>query len=85
MWSWAQAGRSLPHSSRDQYSVTRRVSASDLQPGDLVFYGSPPPGGVYHVAMYIGGGMVVHAPHTGDVVREASMYSIGSPSGFGRP
>ena len=81
MWAWARAGRSLPHSSAAQYSATRRVSASDLQPGDLVFYGSP----IHHVGMYIGGGQIVHAPHSGDVVRVASMGYVGSPIGYGRP
>ncbi|MCB1014986.1 MAG: C40 family peptidase [Acidimicrobiales bacterium] len=81
MWAWARAGRSLPHSSAAQYGATRRVSSSDLQPGDLVFYGSP----IHHVGMYIGGGMIVHAPHSGDVVRTASLGYVGSPIGYGRP
>ena len=81
MWAWGRAGRSLPHSSAAQYGATRRVSAGDLQPGDLVFYGSP----IHHVGMYIGGGQIVHAPHSGDVVRVASMGYVGSPVGYGRP
>lgn len=81
MWAWARAGRSLPHSSSAQYSVTRRVSAADLQPGDLVFYFSP----ISHVGMYIGGGQIVHAPHTGSYVQVVSMGYVGSPVGYGRP
>jgi peptidoglycan DL-endopeptidase CwlO len=69
MWAWAQAGVSLPHSSSMQYSSGMRVSVSSLQPGDLVFYGSP----IHHVALYVGGGQVIHAPQTGDVVRYASV------------
>jgi len=69
MWAWAQAGVSLPHSSSMQYSSGTRVSASSLQPGDLVFYGSP----IHNVALYVGGGQVIHAPQTGDVVRYASV------------
>ncbi len=69
MYAWAAAGVSLPHSSGMQMSSGRRVSASALQPGDLVFYGSP----VHHVALYVGGGQVIHAPQTGDVVRYASV------------
>ena len=65
MWSWAKAGVSLPHSSRVQYSVTRHVAQSDIQPGDLVFYGSP----IHHVGIYIGNGNMISAPHTGDVVK----------------
>jgi cell wall-associated NlpC family hydrolase len=69
MWAWAQAGVSLPHSSSMQYSSGAKVSVSSLQPGDLVFYGSP----IHHVALYVGGGQVIHAPQTGDVVRYASV------------
>jgi cell wall-associated NlpC family hydrolase len=69
MYAWAQAGVSLPHSSSMQYSSGTKVSVSSMQPGDLVFYGSP----IHHVAMYVGGGQVIHAPQTGDVVRYASV------------
>jgi peptidoglycan DL-endopeptidase CwlO len=69
MYAWGRAGVSLPHSSALQMSSGRRVSVSSLQPGDLVFYGLP----VHHVALYVGGGQVIHAPQTGDVVRYASV------------
>jgi len=65
MWAWARGGVSLPHSSQAQYSSLRHVSQSDLQPGDLTFYGSP----IHHVGIYIGGGRMISAPHTGDVVK----------------
>jgi peptidoglycan DL-endopeptidase CwlO len=63
MWAWAKAGVSLPHSSRAQYGSGKRISKSQLRPGDLVFYYSP----ISHVGMYIGGGKIVHAgnPRTG--------------------
>ena len=64
MFAYAQVGVSLPHSSRSQISSGERVSRDNLQPGDLVFFGSP----IHHVGMYIGGGKMVHSPHTGDVV-----------------
>lgn len=64
-WAWAQAGVSLPHSSRMQYAATTRISRDQLQPGDLVFYGSP----IHHVAMYLDGTRVVEAPYTGANVR----------------
>ena len=80
MYAYGAAGRSLPHSSRAMYSMTRRISADQLQPGDLVFGGSP----VHHVGLYIGGGMMIHAPHSGDVVRIASIYSTSKPVSFGR-
>ncbi len=65
MWVWGKAGVSLPHSSQAQYSSGRHVSRGDLQPGDLVFFGSP----IHHVGIYIGGGRMISAPHTGDVVK----------------
>ena len=61
MRAWAQAGVSLPHSSSAQFGSGPRVAASDLQPGDLVFYYSP----ISHVGMYIGNGMIVHAANPG--------------------
>ena len=79
MRAWGQAGISLPHSSAAQYGVGRHVSASELQPGDLVFYYSP----ISHVSIYIGNGQRVSATHTGDYVR---VQSLGSDIvGFSRP
>jgi peptidoglycan DL-endopeptidase CwlO len=68
-WAWAQAGRSLPHSSRAQYASTTRVSRDDLQPGDLLFFGSP----IHHVAMYIGNGRMVEASRSGTPIRVSSI------------
>jgi cell wall-associated NlpC family hydrolase len=79
MMAWAQAGVSLPHSSSAQYSATRHISSSELQPGDLVFYYQP----VSHVAIYVGGGMQVAATHTGDYVRLQALHS--GITGYGRP
>ena len=81
MWAWGRAGRSLPHSSAAQYSATRRISAGDLQPGDLVFYGSP----IHHVGMYIGGGQIVDALNSGTPVGVRSIGYPGTVSGYGRP
>ncbi|MBS43216.1 MAG: hypothetical protein CMH83_08670 [Nocardioides sp.] len=72
MMAWRQAGVSLPHSSSAQYSSGTRVAASDLQPGDLVFYYSP----ISHVGMYIGNGMIVHAANPSTGVRVAPLYSM---------
>ena len=80
MWAWAHGGKSLPHSSSAQYSMATKISVSALQPGDLVFYGSP----VHHVALYIGGGQIIHAPHTGDVVKIASVSYWSDLAGAGR-
>jgi len=80
MWAWSKAGRSLPHSSAAMWSSTRHVSLSALQPGDLIFYGSP----VHHVALYIGGGSIIHAPHTGSYVQVASISYWSDIAGAGR-
>jgi cell wall-associated NlpC family hydrolase len=79
MMAWMQAGISLPHSSSAQYSATRHISASELQPGDLVFYYSP----ISHVAIYVGGGQQVAATHTGDYVRLQPLHT--GIVGYGRP
>jgi len=81
MAAWASAGVSLAHYTVTQHSQTKRISANQLQPGDLVFYGSD----LHHVAMYVGGGWVVHAPKPGDHVRMAQMGAIGSINSYGRP
>jgi cell wall-associated NlpC family hydrolase len=79
MMAWRQAGVSLPHSSAAQYNVGRRLSASELRPGDLIFYYSP----ISHVSIYIGGGQRISATHTGDYVRVQSLGS--SIVGYARP
>lgn len=82
-WAWAQAGVSIPHSSVAQYSTLPHVPLSQVQPGDLIFYFSP----ISHVAMYIGGGRIVHARHPGPggQVQVSSMYGYSSPVGASRP
>ncbi len=66
--AWQQAGVNLPHSSRIQATMGTPVSTP--APGDLVFFYSP----VSHVGIYIGGGMMVAAPSSGDVVKLQSIY-----------
>ncbi|HYZ91166.1 MAG TPA: NlpC/P60 family protein [Actinomycetota bacterium] len=80
MWAWSRAGVSLPHSSRAQYSSLPHVSLNRLAPGDLIFYGSP----IHHVGIYKGGGVMVHAPQSGETVREESIY-YSRPVGAARP
>ncbi len=79
LWAWAQVGVYLPHYSGYQYNSGRRISTSDLRPGDLVFwaYNTSDPGTIHHVAIYIGGGRVVQAPQTGDVVKISRMWYDG--------
>ena len=81
-FAWRAAGVSIPRTSGAQYSGTKRVTRSQLQPGDLVFYHSP----ISHVAMYIGNGQVVEAPNSGNNVRiRSDGLTRRGVVGFGRP
>jgi cell wall-associated NlpC family hydrolase len=70
MYSWRAAGVSLPHSAAAQYSALPHVSQSALEPGDLVFFGSP----IHHVGLYIGKGLMVAAPSSGRVVQVQKVF-----------
>jgi cell wall-associated NlpC family hydrolase len=67
MRAFGAAGVSLPHSSRAQYNYGKAISRKDLQPGDLVFFGKP----ISHVAIYLGGNRMLHAPRKGSRVKIA--------------
>lgn len=77
-WAYAQAGVSIPRTSEAQAGAGMRIySQSALQVGDLViFYGD-----AHHVGLYAGNGQVLHAPHTGAVVRYESIGNM--PFQFG--
>ncbi|HEY5169734.1 MAG TPA: C40 family peptidase, partial [Thermoleophilia bacterium] len=80
MYCYAQVGVGLSHGATDQQHASTPVPLNALQPGDLVFFGNASYS--YHVGIYVGGGSMIHAPHTGAVV------SYGSISGAwigGRP
>ncbi|GLX48297.1 hypothetical protein Shyhy01_12470 [Streptomyces hygroscopicus subsp. hygroscopicus] len=64
-WAYAHAGIQLPRTSQEQRFAGRRVPLSQVRPGDLVVYRSD----ASHVAMYVGHGQVIHAPHPGAAVR----------------
>ena len=74
--AYRAAGVGIPRVSRAQWGAGPHVAVANLLPGDLVFYADNPrdPGTIHHVGMYIGNGLMVHAPHTGDVVRVASIW-----------
>jgi len=78
MYCYAHFGVGLAHNAAMQQSSVPAVPAGQEQPGDLVFFGSP----AYHVGIYVGGGSMIHAPHTGTYV---SYGSVAGNSGFGRP
>jgi len=84
--AWAAGGKSLPHYSVAQYEQSTPIRAGDLRPGDLVFWGSTSsPSSIFHVALYVGEGRIVHAPRTGRPVTEESMYYWTPPTFFARP
>ena len=83
MMAWAAAGVSLPHNAAAQYDDTVHVSVDDLVPGDLLFYDYGE--GITHVAIYVGNGMAVHAPHTGTVVQYGQINNIGPLVGASDP
>jgi cell wall-associated NlpC family hydrolase len=78
-WSWRQAGVNMPRVSEDQQAWSIPVPISQVQPGDLVFFGNP----AHHVGMYVGNGMMVDAPHSGAVVEVVPVW-WSDLAGFGR-
>jgi cell wall-associated NlpC family hydrolase len=67
-YAYAQLGKSVPHSTYALWPMGVAVSRSQLQPGDLVFFD-----GLGHMGIYIGNNQMIHAPHTGDVVKISSL------------
>ncbi|MFJ4643677.1 NlpC/P60 family protein [Streptomyces bobili] len=74
--AWKAAGVTLPRVTYDQVNAGTTVSLSSAQPGDLVFFYAD----VTHVGIYIGNGMMIHAPKPGTYVREESIYYDGESS-----
>ncbi|WP_406342951.1 NlpC/P60 family protein [Streptomyces sp. NBC_00648] len=68
--AWKAAGVDLPRTTWDQVKTGTRVATAELRPGDLVFFYDD----ISHVGMYIGNGMMIHAPKPGAYVREESIY-----------
>ncbi len=87
-YAYAQAGIRVGGTSRDQWWLNRnkQVDASDLQPGDMLFWGSGSAyTSIYHVAMYIGGGQMIEAPDRGQRVKTSSVRFGGDYYGAVRP
>ena len=78
--AWRAAGVALPRTTYQQINAGRRITVSQLRPGDLVFYYA----GISHVAIYVGGGRIVHAPHPGAAVEYAPVGEM-PVSGAVRP
>lgn len=80
-WSFRHGGFELPRDSRSQRAATMPIAEWELEPGDLVFFGSP----IHHVGIYLGDGQMIHSPHSGSVVHIAPIHRNGmQPSSFGR-
>jgi cell wall-associated NlpC family hydrolase len=84
MMAWAQGGVSMSHGSQSQWASFPKVPIADLQPGDLVFFGSSGSAN-HHSGLYIGGGTMIEAPHTGAFVRYSSIYRPDLVSTGSRP
>jgi cell wall-associated NlpC family hydrolase len=87
MEAWAHAGVQLPHYSVAQYEQVKHLSADELQPGDLIFWADDAndPSTIFHVAMYLNSGQMIHAPRTGRPVKLENVYYWETPDFFGRP
>ncbi|MER5641426.1 C40 family peptidase [Kitasatospora sp. NPDC002227] len=70
--AWAAAGVAIPRTSQEQWAQLPKVRLGELRPGDLVVYFAE----ATHVAMYLGHGLMVHAPHTGTVVKVAPVAAL---------
>lgn len=79
MLAWESAGVYLPHLSRAQYGYGTHVPIGSMDAGDLIFWSSNgAQSGIYHVAIYLGGGQMIEAPTFGVPVRITGVYSWGS-------
>ena len=71
MVAWEAAGITLPHNAEAQAEMVAPIAIANLQPGDIVFYGTP--GNIYHDGLYIGNGQMIEAAHSGVPVRIADI------------
>jgi len=69
MQAWKAGGVTMDHWTGSQYAQTRPIPLTEVQPGDLIFYNQ-----MQHVALYIGDGKIIHAPHAGSTVQIEDMY-----------
>lgn len=73
MRAWQAAGINLPHYAPAQYKATKRINVSDMRRGDLLFWSNGSVNSIYHVAMYLGNGKMIHAPRPGRTVEIVSV------------
>jgi len=82
-WAYQQVGVTLPRGTAAQWNATARISAEELQPGDLVFFGS----NLFHVGLYAGNGYMLHSPREGltvEIVSLSESYWSSHLVGYGR-
>ncbi|MPN63653.1 putative endopeptidase p60 [bioreactor metagenome] len=85
MTAYAAIGVYLPRVSSQQWGATSRVSVGNAIPGDLIFWSSNgSQSGIYHVAIYLGGGQIIEAADYGIPLRITSIYNWGNVLGAGR-
>lgn len=85
MKAWGAAGVSFPHSASAQFTRSQRISVGSIQPGDLVFWSKGSARSIYHVAIYLGGGKMIHAPRPGRNVEIVSITYWIKPDLASRP
>lgn len=78
-YAYSKAGFSLDHKAQSQYDAAKKITQSQAQPGDLIFWGTP--SNVYHVAIYLGGNQMIEAPQMGANVHITTIWGI--PLSFG--
>jgi cell wall-associated NlpC family hydrolase len=78
-WSYAHAGIALPRTAAEQWNAGPHPSLNNLEPGDLLFFAlnTSDPATIHHVTMYLGQGMMLAAPHTGENVQIQPVYMDG--------
>ncbi len=74
LYAFAGVGIKLPHYSGSQYELGRKIPASQMRRGDVIFYG---PGGSQHVTLYLGNGQMLEAPYTGSTVKVSPVRTSG--------
>jgi cell wall-associated NlpC family hydrolase len=77
MQAWSHAGITIPRDTYEQWAALPHISASAIEPGDLLYYN-----GESHVSIYVGGGMIIDAPIPGQTVERIPMNSSWYASTF---
>jgi cell wall-associated NlpC family hydrolase len=80
LYVFEQHGVTLPHYSGYQFVRGEKIPLAQIQPNDVVFFGSP----VHHVGIYVGGGYFLHAPRTGDFVKLTKLSTRSDIAGVRR-